>query len=193
MITTLTHLTRHLARKTYLNADTKESTYFFAGPEFGVNKGRPTEIRRALYGLKSSGTRFQSHLAQSLRDLGYKSCLADPDVWLKPVWKADGTKYYENILCYVDNALAPSEHPEKVIKSLQATYKLKEESVGNSISGRKSVSTTFRAQMGNEFQKVHKGSNPRCEYGTGKGRQAPSEQDQDTNDTVLQTRNGPEP
>jgi hypothetical protein len=34
----------------YLNADTKETTYFFAGPEFGVNQGRPVIICRALYG-----------------------------------------------------------------------------------------------------------------------------------------------
>jgi hypothetical protein len=28
----------------YLNAVTKETTYFFAGPEFGVKKGRPVII-----------------------------------------------------------------------------------------------------------------------------------------------------
>jgi hypothetical protein len=41
----------------YINAKTTEKVYFIAGPEFGSNQGRPWEIVRAFYGLKSSGVR----------------------------------------------------------------------------------------------------------------------------------------
>jgi hypothetical protein len=114
----------------YLNAPTKERVYTVAGPEFGPNEGRPVLIVRALYGLKSSGAQFRAHLAQCLRDLGYTASKADPDVWLKPEVAIDGTKHYAYVLAYVDDVLAISKDPSKVIESLKATYKLKEGSVG---------------------------------------------------------------
>ena len=41
-------------------------------------------VVQALYGLKSSGAAFRALLAEALYDLGYKSSVADPDVWLRP-------------------------------------------------------------------------------------------------------------
>jgi hypothetical protein len=65
----------------YLNAPAREKVYTTAGPEFGPElEGRAVLIVRALYGLKSSGAAWRAHLADTLRQLGYKSCLADPDV-----------------------------------------------------------------------------------------------------------------
>ncbi|KAI2490439.1 Reverse transcriptase (RNA-dependent DNA polymerase) [Fragilaria crotonensis] len=64
----------------YLSAPTEERLYVVAGLEFPPDlRGRPAKIVRALYGMKSSGARFRDHLAASLRDMGYKSCKADPD------------------------------------------------------------------------------------------------------------------
>ena len=40
-------------------------------------------VVRALYSLKSSGAAWRQMLAETLRDLGYVSSKADPDVWLK--------------------------------------------------------------------------------------------------------------
>jgi hypothetical protein len=37
-------------------------------------------IVRALYGLRSSGARWRDHMASTLRSLGFKGCLADPDI-----------------------------------------------------------------------------------------------------------------
>ena len=75
----------------YLNAWTKEKVYTIAGREFGTEyEGQPVLIVRALYGLHSSGVRFCEHIAQLLRDIGFSSCLADPDVWLRPATKPDG-------------------------------------------------------------------------------------------------------
>ncbi len=48
-----------------------------AAPEFGPDTGKSAIIVRALYGLKSAGAAFHAHLADCMRHLGYKSCLAD--------------------------------------------------------------------------------------------------------------------
>ena len=90
----------------YLNAGTKKRNYFFCGLEFGAqNEGKPVLIVKALYGLRSSGVQWRDHIANTLRIAGFKSCKADADVWIRPAVKEDGTKYYEYVLCYVDNIL----------------------------------------------------------------------------------------
>jgi hypothetical protein len=114
----------------YLNAPTTERVYTTAGEEFGKDKvGRPVLIVRALYGLKSSGARWRDHMAATLRDGGYQSCQADPDVWMKPGVKPDGTKYWEYVLCYVDDILVISHKPKEAMAYLQSRYTLKEGSV----------------------------------------------------------------
>ena len=50
----------------YLEAYTKEKVFFIAGPEFGELEGHVLVIRKALYGLRSSGARFHEKLADSL-------------------------------------------------------------------------------------------------------------------------------
>ena len=47
--------------------------------------------------------------------LHFKSCLADPDVWMRPAIKSDGNTYYEYILLYVDDALVVSENAESIL------------------------------------------------------------------------------
>ncbi len=66
----------------YLNAPTREKVYTTAGAEFGAKiQGQYVKIVRALYGLKSSGAAWRSHLANTLHSMGFTSSLADPDVW----------------------------------------------------------------------------------------------------------------
>jgi hypothetical protein len=114
----------------YLNAPTKEKCWFIAGPEFGPDReGTPVIIVRALYGLKSSGARWRDHLAATLREAGYTSCYADPDVWMKKNTKPDGFKYWEYVLCYVDDVLVVSHEPQKVMDHLNSRYTMKEGSV----------------------------------------------------------------
>ena len=113
----------------YLNAPTNEKVYIICGKEFGSNSGRPALIVKALYGLKSSGSRFRDHLAASLRDIGFKSCLADPDVWMRKGTKPDGFKYWEYCLCYVDDVLVVSHAPQAVMDLLSKNYTLKDGSV----------------------------------------------------------------
>ena len=74
----------------YLNAPTSEKNSTEAGLEFGSNDGRPALIVRSLYGFKYSGARWQDHMSATLRAGGFQSCLADPDVWMKPRVKLNG-------------------------------------------------------------------------------------------------------
>lgn len=61
---------------------------------------------RALYGLKSSGAAFRAFLTEHLNDIGFTPTYADPDVWMRPAIKGNGFKYWEYVLCYVDDLLA---------------------------------------------------------------------------------------
>lgn len=87
----------------YLTAPCSEKVWLKAGTEFGPNAGKRAIIVRALYGLKSAGSSFRNHLADCMKTLGYKSCLADPDLWYKPMVRPeDGFKYYAYMLAYVE-------------------------------------------------------------------------------------------
>ena len=70
--------------------------------------GRIAVIRLALYGLKSSGFAWRSHLAETLRSCDFTMCYADNDVWMRPAEKVDGTKSFEYVLVYTDDILVVS-------------------------------------------------------------------------------------
>jgi hypothetical protein len=111
----------------YLNAPAREQVYTTAGPEFGPElEGKAVLIVHALYGLKSSGAAWRAHLANTLQQLGYKSCLADPDVWFCPATKDNDYQYYEYVLVYVDDLLVLSHQGEKTMKALEDFYRLKD-------------------------------------------------------------------
>ena len=86
-------------------------------------------IVRALYGLKSSGKSFRDFLANNLREMGYVSTKADPDLWMMPDVKADGTEYYRYVICYVDDVAVTMEHPQRFMDQLSQRFTLKEGSV----------------------------------------------------------------
>ena len=113
----------------YLTAPCRERFYCIAGPEFGSDQGKMYIIERALYGLKSSGAAFRTFLAEHLHDIGFTPSLADPDVWMRPAIKPNGFKYWEYILCYVDDILAISHDPTRVMKSIQQKFKLKNDAM----------------------------------------------------------------
>jgi hypothetical protein len=77
--------------------------YIQAGPEFGSDEGKTMIVVRALYGLNCAGAPFCAFLGEHLYDMGFRSSQADPDVWLRPARKQSGEKYYEYVLCYVDD------------------------------------------------------------------------------------------
>ena len=55
----------------------------------------------------------------------YEPTKADPDVWIRPAVKPDGTEYYEMVLCYVDDVLVLSHAPMRSIEGIKAIFKLK--------------------------------------------------------------------
>ena len=56
----------------YLNADCQEKIYTIAGDEFGLDAGKVMIVKKALYGLKSSGMAFRVMLADTIYNVGYE-------------------------------------------------------------------------------------------------------------------------
>ena len=116
----------------YLQAPSSEKHYIICGTEFGLeNVGKVALIRRALYGGKSAGRDFWNHLRDCMHFLGFTSCRADPDLWIRPTTKLDGTPCYDYVLLYVDDTLAISENAEHIIRNEIGKYfEMKEASIG---------------------------------------------------------------
>ena len=119
-------------RNAYLQAPSSRKDYIVCGPEFGLeNVGRVALIHRALYGGKTAGRDFRNHLRSCMRHLDFESCLADPDVWMRPAKKSDGSEYYEYILLYTDDVLVVSENAESVLRhGIGRYFDLKKSSIG---------------------------------------------------------------
>lgn len=64
----------------YLEALTNEKVCIVAGPEFGPLEGHLLIIVHALYGLRSSGARWHDRLSDILREKGFVTCHAEPDI-----------------------------------------------------------------------------------------------------------------
>ena len=113
-------------KNAYLTAPCKEKYFIKAGPEFGSEQeGQIMKVCRALYGLKESGASFRSFLSEHLYDLGYQPTLADPDVYLRPATDAEGFKYYEYVMTYVDDVICMSKDPKATIEGIKSKFKLK--------------------------------------------------------------------
>ena len=90
----------------YITASITEKVWNILGPKFGSDQGKKTLTVRALYGLKSAGSAFRTHLCICMKGLGYTPYLADPDLWYTAeVRPDDGFEYYSYIICYVDDIL----------------------------------------------------------------------------------------
>jgi hypothetical protein len=67
-----------------------------------------------------------------MRQMGYTSCKADPDLWLKAVPRPqDNVRYCAYILCYVDDILCIHHDPMSVMGEINKYLPLKPSSVGN--------------------------------------------------------------
>jgi hypothetical protein len=113
----------------FLTAPNKEKCWIKAGPEFGDNQGKIYIVARALYGLKSAGASFRSFTAKCLDGMGFKSCPADPDVWMRVAIKSDGESYYEYVMTYVDDLIAVGCNPRGIMNEIQETFKFKDDKV----------------------------------------------------------------
>ena len=115
----------------YITAPVIEKIWTTCGPEFGSDAGKRAYIVRALYGLKSARYCYTHHMRDCMRTLGWNSCLADQDVWMKADTKPDGTEYYAYLLWYVDDALCIHHDAEKVLRQIDRLFKMKPGSIGD--------------------------------------------------------------
>jgi hypothetical protein len=108
----------------YLEAYTQEKVVFTAGEEFGELHGHTLLIVRALYGLRSSGKRFNERISDTLREIGFWPSRADNEVWLR-----EHNGHYEYVCIYVDDLAVMAEDPAAIYEMLRTVgkYKLVEE------------------------------------------------------------------
>jgi hypothetical protein len=59
-----------------------EKIWFEGGLECGSDKGKVCVVVCALYSLKSAGASWHVTLVQALRDIGFVSTIAEPNVWI---------------------------------------------------------------------------------------------------------------
>ena len=110
----------------YLEARTKERIYFVADDSFGEElAGHTLVIVKALYGLRSSGARWHERFADTLRDMQFFPCKADPDVWMRR-----NEDVYEYVAVYVDDLLIAAKNPKEITDTLMNKYKYKLKGVG---------------------------------------------------------------
>ena len=106
----------------YLEAQTKEKIYIIAGSEFGSRQGHILLIKKALYGLRSSGKRWHERFADCLRNEGFEPCKAEPDIWLRP---AADKSCYEMVAVYVDDLAIGMKDPKSFLTMLMDKHKFK--------------------------------------------------------------------
>ena len=65
---------------------------------------------------KYAGSDYWKHMQSCMDHLGFTPCLADPKVWMrKTINTKDNTKYWENVLLYVDDTLRILHKLHKVL------------------------------------------------------------------------------
>jgi hypothetical protein len=106
----------------YLEAYTAEKIYIVGGPEFGDKEGNILVIKRALYGLRSSGRQWHLRLSDCMRDLNFWQCKADSDVWMR---RADDDSCYEYVAVYVDDLLISMKQPATFCSTLKDKFGFK--------------------------------------------------------------------
>jgi hypothetical protein len=109
----------------YLEAYTEELLFIVAGPEFGEREGHTLIIRRALYGLRSSGLRWWETFSEVLIDMGFFPSKAEDDLWMR-----DKGDHYEYIARYVDDLAVASKDPGMIMDELMTKYKFKLKGTG---------------------------------------------------------------
>ena len=115
----------------YLQAPISERYWTRCGPEFGTElEGKVAIIVRALYGTKCAGRDFRNHLRDCMSHLGYNSCLADPDLWMRKSVNSKGQEYYEYMLLYVDDCLCVSENGRQALDEIDKYFPMKPGSIG---------------------------------------------------------------
>ena len=97
----------------YITEDCREQVCLLAWPKFGSKAGKNMLMRKALYEIAAWKSTFRAFLAETLNVMGYQPSYSEPNLWLRPAVKLNGSEYYEYILCYVDDVLCISHNQKK--------------------------------------------------------------------------------
>ena len=74
----------------YLNAQCVNKIWSVGGKEYREDKGHIVLFVRNLYGLKSAGSLWRSALAKTLREIGLKTTMEEPKVWIRAEMRMNG-------------------------------------------------------------------------------------------------------
>ena len=139
----------------YLSAPNKEKIWTKFDDQLGREYvGRRAIISKALYGLRSSGRSFRDFLALNLRELGFVSSKADPDLWMRPALKSNGDKIYEYVISYVDDLIFQGIDPPGFMDQLGKRFTLKPGSIKEPDTYLGVDIKKFRIHMSDEPEKV---------------------------------------
>ena len=119
-------------RNRYLQAPTSENHFVICDADInGIeNAGKQAMVGRALNCSKLVGRGFWMHMRACMDTLGFISCFAYSDAWIRKSKLGDGTAYYEYVILYVDDFLVISENAENVIRDdIRKYFELKQESI----------------------------------------------------------------
>ena len=109
----------------YLESFTREKVYIIAGPEFGNREGHILIIRKALYGLRTSGKMWNERFAECLKEMGFVQSKAESEIWMR----RNGDKY-EYVATYVDDLAMALVKPQEFIDKLEKHFKFKLKGTG---------------------------------------------------------------
>ena len=83
-------------KNAYLQALISENYWTILSLEFGPElKLCKAYVVRELYGTHCDGRDFRQYLLECMEMLGYTSCLANPNLWIRKAVNDDGCEYYE--------------------------------------------------------------------------------------------------
>ena len=101
----------------YLQAYTQEKIFFIAGKEFGDRAGHLMMMKKACYGLRTSGKRYHDLIYDVMGELGFKPSLADPDIYIR-----DAGDCYEYVAVYVDDLTCVMKDPHTFLDQIRARH-----------------------------------------------------------------------
>ena len=86
---------------------------------------------RNIYGLKYDGSEFRNHLEDCIKHMVYMTCIADPDISMKPIVRPDDDfEYCVYIIIYVYEIFVMHHNAESFLQKLNKYLKLNPGSIG---------------------------------------------------------------
>jgi hypothetical protein len=112
----------------YLYAKCDMDVYTRLGDEFAIfdesiKPGTLARVYKALYGLPTSANRWHAHLADHLRQMGFKPTRYDPDVWIK--YRDETRQDLDYIGTHTDDLMIVAKDAMQYMKCLQETFTIK--------------------------------------------------------------------